>query len=300
MDLRQLAYFLKVVELGNLTRAAEDLGIAQPSLTKAIRQIEESVRVQLLHRLPRGVAPTEAGERLASRARMILLQVNDAEKEISGHSDGLSGVVTIGAGPAWLRRFLPEAVGAVTRQHRAVQCRIVGGFDDGLLEQLRSGALDFVVAELPSPDRHRDIEARALTSDRLVVVADGRHPLAKGRARPEDLLSFGWAMPPSATQARRRMEAMFAARNLTSPDIRIETASMAFLLGVLHNSELMTFTVESTLDGPEASGLVALDVVGFESAREAGIMLRKDAWLSPATRLVIAELTRLCAVNGRN
>lgn len=300
MDFRQLRYFLEVVDAGSFTTAASQLGVAQPSLTKSVRLLEESLGVTLLRRLPRGVEPTAFGERLARHARAISVQLDDAAREIEGVRDGISGSVAIGAGPAWLRRHLPLAVARAAASEPGLRVHVAGGFDEALLHSLRAGALDFVIAELPSPDRAAGLSLEPLVSDRLGVCCRADHPLLGRRVNLTDLLAYPWAMPPEETRARRRFEALFVARNLPAPSPAVETSSMAFLLQIVRSSDALTYTVQTTLEGVDGVGLAFLDIPELRATRDAGLIARAGAWLSPAAEAVIRELRAICAADPRN
>ncbi|MGE0315145.1 MAG: LysR family transcriptional regulator [Lautropia sp.] len=99
MNLRQLKYFVKVVEAGSMTRAAEQLFVAQPALGMQIRQLEEDVGVALLDRHSRGVTPTRAGALLLERARAILALVEQARSEVSACDRGRAKRCASGSRP---------------------------------------------------------------------------------------------------------------------------------------------------------------------------------------------------------
>jgi LysR family transcriptional regulator of gallate degradation len=301
MHLRQLEYFLKVARHRSITAAAGELGITQPTLTKSIRLLEQELGVTLFERLPRGVELTDFGRSLLRHAESVHVQVRDAVREIDGLRGGAIGHVGIGAGPAWLRRHLPLAVARTLSAHPGIRVRIDGGFDDALLRSLRSGELDFVVAELPSPERAGDLRIVPLSSDDLGVCCRSRHPLAGTEAVPAgELLRFPWVMPPRSTRAQARLDALFVARDLPPPEPAVETESMAFLLQLLRHSDALTFTVRTTLALPDGVGLRMLDVPELGAVRQAGIIARADGWLSPAADAVVAELRAICAVESQN
>lgn len=251
--------------------------------------------MKLFNRQPRGVEPTAAGLRLAEHGRLADLQLRDALRAIGSLDDEPAGTVVVGAGPAWLRRLLPEAVSRAIARHPRLNVRIVGGFDDALLRDLRSGEIDLVVAKLPEPRTAADLVATPLVQDDLGIAAREGHPLASCRRKLADLLDHPWIMPPANTRARRRLEALFVAAGLPAPEVRIETASMAFLLQALRGGDLLTLTVSTTLLAADGGGLAWLDVPEVRANREAGILMRRGGWASPAMRAVIDELTALCA-----
>jgi DNA-binding transcriptional LysR family regulator len=301
MDLRQLEYFLAVAKRLSITAAAADLGIAQPTLTKSVRVLEQELGVQLFQRLPRGVELTDFGRSLLRHAEAMHVQVQDALNEIEGLRGGAAGFVNIGAGPAWLRRHLPLAVARTLSRNPGVKVRIDGGFDDALLRALRHGEVDFVVAELPSPDRAKDLEIRPLTSDSLGVCCRVAHPLAgERRISLHSLLSYPWVMPPRGTRAQGRLRALFVASDLPPPELIIETESMAFLLEMLRQSEALTFTVSTTLLSRDGEGLTMLDVPSLRASRQAGIISRKGGWLSPPAAAIIQDLEAICAGDPHN
>ena len=105
MDLKQLEYFVRVVELGSFTRAALALDIAQPALSRQVRTLEVELRQNLLVRNGRGVTPTEAGALLLEHGRGILHQVQRAQEELARVRGGLAGRVALACRPPWRARW---------------------------------------------------------------------------------------------------------------------------------------------------------------------------------------------------
>jgi DNA-binding transcriptional LysR family regulator len=301
VNLRQLDYFLAVARSRSMTLAAADLGVAQPTLTKSIRALENELGVSLFRRQPRGVELTEAGTSLLRHAETVNTQVRDAVREIESLCGGTSGTVAIGAGPAWLRRHLPLAVARALKRNPSLRVHVDGGFDDILLRALRRGEVDFVVAELPSPETARDLRMIPLTSDTLGAACRRNHPLAGKRRLPmARLLEYPWAMPPQSTKTQSRLRAVFIAAGMPPPETVVETESMAFLVQIVLNSDTLTFSVSSNLSMPESRGLIMLHVPPLASVRAAGVIMRKDGWLSPAAQAIVDELKQICALKPTN
>src|SRR5256885_16778361 len=99
MNLRRLKYFVKIVDIGSLTQAADVLHIAQPALSQQLATLEGEVRQQLLLRTKRGVTPTEAGKVLYRHAQLILRQCEQARGDRAARGRGVSGAVSVGLGP---------------------------------------------------------------------------------------------------------------------------------------------------------------------------------------------------------
>jgi LysR family transcriptional regulator of gallate degradation len=231
----------------------------------------------------------------------VHVQVGDASSEIAALRSGRFGAVSVGAGPAWLRRHLPLAVAQTVARHPGIRIKVSGGFDEQLFRSLRQGEFDFVVAELPQPEDRRGLEIKPLTSDELGVCCRADHPLAaRRRVAMEDLLRYPWVLLPRTTRAQRRLSALFAAQDLAPPQTVVETDSHAFLLSLLRYSDALTFTVSKTVDIEEGAGLVMLAVPKLKVRRQAGVVTRRGGWLSPAAAHLIDNLAAICAAHPQN
>lgn len=295
MNLRKLEYFLSVARRKSITAAAAELSLAQPTLTKAIRSLEQELKVQLFERLPRGVELTPYGESLFRHAESLHSQAHDALSEIESLRDGAIGDVTIGAEPIWLRRLVPLAVARTLAANRGVKVRVDSGYDGTLLQALRQGEVDLIVAEIPASDLARDLDIQPLTSDKLVVLCRSKHPLAKRRnVELSQLVEFPWVMP-SRSSRLRRLGSLFDAAGLPQPDMVIETNSKTFLLEMLRESDALTFAGQASAMSSGNDGLTTLRVEGIRAVRQTGIISRRGAWLPPAAAQIVSELKRICA-----
>jgi LysR family transcriptional regulator of gallate degradation len=301
MDLRQLEYFLRVAQRRNISIAAAELNITQPSLTKSIKLLEKNLGVRLFERLARGVELTDYGQTLLRHAEAVHVQIGDAGQELAALRSGSFGAVAIGAGPAWLRRHLPLAIAQTVARYPGIRVRVAGGFDEELFRSLRRGECDFVVAELPRPEDRRGLDVRALASDGLGICCRAGHPLAgKRRVAPESLLAYPWVRLPRTTRSQQRLEGLFGACDLEAPLNVVETTSHAFLLSFLRHSDALTFTTARTVETEEGAGLVMLNVPRLTTRREAGIVRRRGGWLSPGAQHVIDRLAAISARDPQN
>jgi LysR family nitrogen assimilation transcriptional regulator len=146
LTLRQLQYFTEIVDAGNMTRAAERLYVAPTALSLQVRAMEERLGVVLLQRHSRGVRPTDAGTELYRKARQILAMVDETERMVSsGHGAPRSplrfGTPISLLGPVGVERLLEG-----TRRLGRPGIEVVQGYSCDLIDQLREGALDFVLA----------------------------------------------------------------------------------------------------------------------------------------------------------
>jgi LysR family transcriptional regulator of gallate degradation len=300
VELPQLSHFIAVAENGSIGQAARTLRMTQPGLTKSIRRLEASLGVRLVERRPRGVALTEEGRRLLEHAKLIQLQVNDARREVVSGSAGETEELTVGAGPSWISRHLPTAVGRLIAETPNVRIRIVGGFNDRLLAALNDGQLDIVIAALPEAGPPDGLAAIPLTHDDLEVVARQHHPLfARRKPGLADLQAANWILPGREVATRVRFDALFLVRGVVPPSPIIESDSISFILATLRESDLLGFCTRQLLVGEEARGLATLDIPGFSVRREAGIVYRTRSVMSRAATSLLGHLRSICAEHVR-
>jgi LysR family nitrogen assimilation transcriptional regulator len=199
MNLRQLRYFVSVVDAGNMTRAAEQLHVAQTALGMQIRQIEEDLGVGLLVRHSRGVEPTKAGSLLYSRAIAILKLVEETRKEVAACERVESEAIRLGITPALMLVAGTEIALTVRENHPQVVLSMAEAMSHVLVEMLARGEVDFIlcydVPDLPHLNR------TALLQDDLVLVSlpgpRQREPVAFVDALEESL-----AMPEEGDTVR--------------------------------------------------------------------------------------------------
>lgn len=142
MDVRQLRYFLAIVESGSISRAASRLNVAQPSLSLHIRNMEADLGVPLLFRTPQGVQPTEAGEILRRNARVIVSQFEDAEREIRSSGTEPVGEVRLGLPSSIAQVLGVPLVLAAQAELPKVKLRIAEAMSGYVLDWLRLGRVD--------------------------------------------------------------------------------------------------------------------------------------------------------------
>lgn len=296
-DVRTLDYFLTAVARGSLRAAAQDLGVTQPALTKAIRRLEDSLGAPLFDRKARGVTPTVYGTAVLRHAKDVKAALGAAREEVDALRSGSVGLVKLGAGPSWQEMVLPEAVAELRTSHPGVRVHIIGGGDDQLKEQLKSGGLDFVLAAVPETPRLDPALAwQPLMSDQYCIIADVSHPLRqKADVRPEDLLSYPWILPPATAYMVGRLHHVLRTAGLPSPIPSIETDVIALKLALMRNSDLLSYHAQAHLAGSDAKFIQPIDIPGTRTLRHAGLIYRQGIEQSPAAKALTEILRRRCA-----
>ncbi len=173
MELDQLRYFLRVAELENFTRSAEELGISQPALSRSIQKLEEELGRPVFERQGRAVSLTEAGTLLHRRAQQILALIEDTKGEIC--DNGRSGRVRVGAIPTIAPYFLPEVLRKFSQEFPEATLIVQENTTDHLLKSCAHGELDLAILALPVPGKY--LEYEVLFQEELLLVLPTDHPL---------------------------------------------------------------------------------------------------------------------------
>lgn len=188
MDFRRLGYFAQIAELGSLTKAGERLGIAQPSLSRQMRLLEEELGVTLFTRGSRGMQLTEAGALLRSRIAGPLRQIGHAIYEVRSLPSETGGNVVFGMPPTMIHLLAGPLAMRVAKDAPNISLRIVDGYSGHLLEWMKRGELDGAILYGPTP---AGLNATKLVEDELVLVGPAFAKLAMHTAvefqRLEDL-----------------------------------------------------------------------------------------------------------------
>ena len=295
MELRQIHHFLAVVKHRNLGRAAQELNIAQPALSKSIRRLEQLLQVKLIERHPRGVEPTDFGKALAAHAELIAVEVSHTMGTISALREARQGHITVGAAPGSSTDLLPRATSALLRKHPDLRITVIGGLSDTLLESLGRGALDFMISGLSGRAPAANLVHEKLFTDRVTVVARTGHSLAQqGRLDPGHLVDQKWVLPNPNVLTRQQLEAFFRKQDLAPPEVVIETNSVSHIMAVLRYSDLLSFMPKQLIEFSGAAGdLVPLDLPQAVWHRAVGLSYRRRGFMSPASMALIEELRRI-------
>ena len=168
MELRSLAYFVRVAELGSITRAAAHLHLAQPALTRHVQRLEEELGVALFMRANRGVRLTEAGQKLLDGATRILRDVERTGDEIRAQDAHPSGRIILGVTPTLCPVLVPDLFAAMRAEFPRIELKVMHAGMIRLEEFLIDGRVD--IALLSELSRSRLILSTGLGREEMVLV----------------------------------------------------------------------------------------------------------------------------------
>ncbi|MEY9839818.1 LysR substrate-binding domain-containing protein [Streptacidiphilus sp. EB103A] len=179
-ELRRLRYFLAVAEERNFTRAAERLHIAQPALSRQVRELERELGVELLSRTTHKVEPTEAGLMLLERGPALLDAADSLWRGVRGFADGSLGSISLGYGMSAGYETAPQLLLAMSEEAPGIEVSArVMSFAD-IVAGVAAGTLDVGLVRCAPPQQELVLTLLRLERQGLIVSRD--HPLAKGGA----------------------------------------------------------------------------------------------------------------------
>jgi LysR family transcriptional regulator of gallate degradation len=293
---RRVRAFVALTEQHHMPSVAESLGITQPAVSIAVRQLEDSIGVALFERTARGMLPTPAGAALSLRLKRALAEIRHAVADIASLQGVMEGTVTVGALPLGRTRLLPESIAGVVAKYPGLRIATMEGSFEALAASLRAGELDFILGALRPAEYANDLQGEPLADDELAIVARHGHPWAgRKKIAARDLERARWILPRINTPTRMLLERALTARGLNAPDVVVETSDLAVLRGVLVNSDLLTAISPRQLSYELGAGL--LDLLPFplqDTRRVIGITRRTDSLASPGAKILMEEIARLC------
>lgn len=189
MDLRQLRYFVTIVEMGSFSKAAHRLRVAQPALSQHVRNMELDLGVELLFRSSQGVLPTEAGETLVRHARLILSQMEAAVEAVRRGQAEPEGEVRLGLPGTVSQLLCVPLFHEARRRYPKIKLRVAEAMSGFVLDWLRDNKIDLGVLYRFGSDR--SLQARRVLSEELCLLGP-MEPMGRPHP-PEGPVSFAAA-----------------------------------------------------------------------------------------------------------
>lgn len=278
---RQLSLFLAISNAGSMSAAAEELGIAQPALSKQVRQLEHELDVQLFERHSRGVTLTRQGERLRREAAELIRRIEAIKTSIRREDDNITGQVSLAVIPSLSPVLAVALYPRIEQDYPGIALQIADNYSEQAGAALLRQEVDLAVipnagADLPQARTLPLFEERfQLVSSAAVGQKPGPMPLAEAAAQP-------LVLPFHNHDLRRRLED--AARGIgVVLNVKYETASIN-VIGAMVERGLASSIVPVThwLDRIGAGGITARPVISPEVSRVHSLCWMPDHALAPA------------------
>ncbi|HEX7782241.1 MAG TPA: LysR substrate-binding domain-containing protein [Sphingobium sp.] len=297
MKLSQIRDVLAVAKAGSLRAAGRELGVAQPSITRSIRDIERELCVSLFTRRASGVVLTEMGEIFVRRATAIENEVRRVREELAQAQGNDIGQVSVAMTAASSISVMPAILAAFGREHPHAVLKFSESLFRPIEKDIHSGEIDFYVGPLDEESARTSLHVEKLFENERMVIARRGHPLDQATTLAE-LGGARWIRPSSATRSDEGgFEQIFASAGLPQPEIVMHSRSALMTLLAVVDSDLLTVLPSQWLEfGPTAGSLARIPLTQRFRAAPVCIVRRGDLPLTPlAERL--CDIVRRAALN---
>jgi DNA-binding transcriptional LysR family regulator len=294
LKLRDLHTLLAVAERKSMAKAAADLALTQPAVTKAIAEMEHTLGVRLLDRTSRGVEPTVYGRALLKWCSIVFDDLHQAVGELGFLADPTAGELRIGAIAPMLQGLLPAVLDDMSRRYPRIAFHVMpAGSAAEQYRALRERAIDLIIGRLVKVTTEDDLKTERLFGDSIHVVAGARNRWVRRRAiRLAELVNEPWVLPARDTSANSVawpwVAEAFGAERLNVPPARVTTNSVPMQIALLSTDRYLAMLPRSLVwFGGRNLGIKILPIKLAVHAPPVGVVTLKNRTVSPVAQLFI-------------
>lgn len=295
----QLRALIAIVETGGYSLAARKLGLAQPTVYRAAKDLEERIGVNFFDRSAKGIETREAGRLLARYAELAFAEIRQGFEEVSELLGNMMSRVSVGCLPLARAELLPAAVTRLLGTYPDARVSILDGPYGEQLHALRYGQIDWIIGALRDPAPTADIVQQHLFEEPLSIVVRTGHPLlGKTVPSPDVLATLEWIAPREHTPTRDLFMAFFSRAGVATPQRIIECSSLVATRRLLQTSDRAALLSPAQIRGDIETKQLA--VVGRPLAgtnRSIGITVRAD-WEPTIVQAEFTEIIRALAAQN--
>jgi DNA-binding transcriptional LysR family regulator len=291
---RDLHVFLAVAETGNMAKAAEQLAISRPVVSKTIADLEHMLGVRLLDRTPKGVEPTLYGRVLLKRSLAVFDELRQSVKEIEFLADPSAGELRMGLTEVPAAGIIPAAIDRLWRRYPRITVRTEQGSADDVLNHLRQRKCEVGVLRLAF-SAAPDMDFQALHCEQLFVVAGSRSKWTRQRRIGlADLVEEPWIQSYLEMEPGSPIIEAFRAAGLERPRAIVLSNSVNLRYGLLATGGFLTMFPDSLLQyGPRRAPIRVLPINLPRWHVPTSVVTLKNRTLSPVAQLFIDCLHEL-------
>jgi len=295
LKLKDLLILRTVIEVRGIGKAAHRLNYSQPTISKAIANLEYTVGKRLFERGRSGIELTPYGSALLKCGVAVFDDLRNGINEIDTLADPTEGEVRISCSEPVSAGIVSAVVNKVIRQYPRVTFEIYAREPPLVYRDLEGRNVDFVITQTNTPIDQEHMQEEVLYDEPVVVVAGARHPLArKRRVKLADLADAAWALPPRSSFIASVLTRAFQANGLGTPRI-VMRGSTQTRLTLLADGRLLTIVPATMLKVGASHGVIkVLSVELPGNRRPVSLVTLKNRALSPVAQLFI-EHTRAMA-----
>jgi LysR family transcriptional regulator, transcription activator of glutamate synthase operon len=285
MQMEELRWFVTLCETGNVGRAAAELGLSQPGLSRALARLERELGAPLFDRRGRVLALNRYGRAFLEHARRILAEDEAGRRAIADLASPQTGTVALAFLYTVGNWLVPRLLLSFRAEHPRVRFHLVQGGNSANLEALDRGEVDLVLTSPRPPEP--DLAWRALRTEHLYLAVPAGHALAsRKRVRIEEAASEPFVATRQGTGLRESTEQLWREAGLDpriafeSDDVPALRGLVAVGLGVAVLPRARTY--DGSVDESAAPWLRYIPIDGPHASRVLGLVWREDRWASPA------------------
>ena len=297
IKLRDLHILLAIAERGSLIKAANDLAVSPPVISKAVSDLEAAVGARLFDRDRHGAVPTPFGRALINRSTVALDELRQGVKDIEFLADPTTGEVMIGGLAAMMGGLLPKVISELRLKHPRLRFDLTQVLTSpGVYDGLRERTFDLIIGRLPTHRLDGDLVSETLFEEPLSIVVGKASPLARRRKLSlSELLSEPWVLPQSGTQVGSLVDEIFGA-NEARPTAPVICSSIEMYWALLATGRFIaTMPLSLLMFSPQRHSVVELPIKVPARSNPVGIVTLRDRSLSPGARLFIEKTRDLIA-----
>lgn len=291
----QIRCHIAIAQNGSAADASRQLGVSQPAVHRAARELERTLGVTLYRRRAQSVSANPAGIEFARRLNLALYEMAQATQDLSAAAGRVTGRVAVGVLPMLPQRLVARAVDRLLGVYPEAAVTLYEASHARLLSDLRFGVIDLIVGALRQPRLGGAMIETDLFADPYVVAVRRGHKLA-GLARSSavtghDLAAYDWVVPQK-NMPRREVVDNILATLPHPPRLVMETSSLAMIMAMLVESDCITLMARSQIRHAYPNNeMVALAVVAPDAGRTVGLTTRAD-WLPTAVQAAFVDHLR--------
>jgi DNA-binding transcriptional LysR family regulator len=289
LKLRDLSVLLTVARCGSMGKAAAELAVSQPAVSKAIAEMEFTLGVRLLDRSPQGVEPTIYARALLDRGLIAFDELRQAVKHIEYLADPTAGELRIGCAVAIGTGFAAVLVEELSRRYPGIVFDLLAAESALTYRALEERKVDLVIARIFHPIAEEHMHAEVLYDEQDVIAAGAQNPWVRRRKiMLTDLMNEAWTLPPPDSLNGQLIVEAFRARGLDLPRATLITTSVPVRNALLASGRSLSIVPGSVFRFPASNpGLKRLPIDLPTTRTPVAVITLKNRTLSPVAQVFI-------------
>lgn len=284
MELRQLKYFMEVARVEHMTKASENLHVAQSAVSRQITKLEEELGIPLFDRIGRNMQLTSVGQDFLNQAVIALNELQKAEALVTEYTDPTKGTVRVGLPNSLSTKVLPSVISSFREKHPQITYQFMEGTNEELTEMLITGVLDLTFLS-PVPESSDQLEAVRFFDEKLKLIVPKTHPLADNfNVSLKELANEKFVLYPEDFDLYKIVTDA-AIKKGFKPEIAFQSRDFYTIQGLVGAGLGISILPEMILDGAIFKETKSIALRDKELRRSVGIITTKKRNLSPSENL---------------